>query len=191
MSEELRVVPGTLLAAWPDLVDPNFMHAVVLMCQHTEAGAYGLVVNRPTPLTTAELLSEHPDLGSCAFPVYLGGPVDHKSMQFVHTVPQTIPGGLSLDGRLWLGGDLDHLGRYLADDPAAAESTVRVFLGYAGWGAGQLEQELAGGSWLPAPLSIDAIFGRADQETVWREVVRSIGEDGLGLESQPPDPSWN
>ncbi len=191
MGEELKVVPGTMLAAWPDLVDPNFMHSVVLMCQHSDEGAYGLVVNRATEFTTDSLLPDHPTLGRVAFPVFYGGPVDHTSMQFVHTSPKAIPGGVSLDGRIWIGGELDALGEFLSADPEVARRSVRVFLGYSGWGQGQLEAELGTGSWLPAPLLIDAVFGDGDQEATWRQVVRSIGHEGDDLKNLPPDVSWN
>ncbi len=66
MHEELRVVPGTLLAAWPDLEDPNFRRAVVLMCHHNQEGAYGLITNRVAPMTVCDLLPDHPSLGSGA-----------------------------------------------------------------------------------------------------------------------------
>jgi putative transcriptional regulator len=190
MSGELRVEAGTLLAAFPDMLDPNFMHSVVLICQHNEQGAYGVITNRATKLTVADLLPSHATLASVRFPVFLGGPVDHSTLQFVHLVPERVPGGISIDGKLWLGGELDALGEYLRRDPAAAERNVRLFLGYAGWSAGQLERELEGRSWLPAPPSHDAIFGAAGEPT-WRRVVRSIGREGNELEQQPPDVSWN
>lgn len=190
MSEELRVVPGTLLAAWPDLEDPNFRRSVILMCHHNPEGAYGLIVNRPAEFTVSDLLPDHPTLGTSEFPVHVGGPVEPRGLQFVHTEPQAIPGGMSLDGRLWLGGELDALGDLIASDAARAHSGVRMFLGYSGWAAHQLEGELEGRSWLPAPLSLDAVFGDPDDET-WRRVVRSVGEVGEGLLNEPPDPSWN
>ena len=108
---ELSVAPGTLLAAWPDLRDPNFMHSVVLMCQHGESGAYGLVVNRPTELTVADLFPEHALLGELAFPVHLGGPVDHETLQFVHRVPDEIPGGLELGDGVFLGREVEQMHR--------------------------------------------------------------------------------
>ena len=188
--EELRVVPGTLLAAWPDLEDPNFRRSVVLVCHHDADGAYGLVVNRPAPVTTREILAEHPKLGGVAFPVHVGGPVDPRALQFVHVKPDAIPGGMSLDGRLWLGGELDALAAYVAADPEEARRSVRLFVGYAGWSGAQLESELASGSWLPAPLSLAAVFG-SPGENAWRSVVRSVGELGEGLLDGPPDPSRN
>lgn len=190
MPDDLLVEPGTLLAAWPDLMDPNFMHSVVAMCQHSSDGAYGMVVNRVTELSIGDLLPDHPMLGGLAFPVHLGGPVDHSTIQFLHTVPGEIPGGHGLDGKLWLGGELNALGRYLRADRERAEATVRIFLGYSGWGAGQLEHELAHGSWLPAPPSPAAVFGEPGEVT-WRRVVRSVGREGAELENLPPDVSWN
>ncbi len=187
---DLVVDPGTLLAAWPDLRDPNFMHTVVLMCQHSDEGAYGLVVNRKTDIVVKDLLPEHPTLARCEFPVHLGGPVDHATLQFVHALPKEIPGGFPMSDDLWLGGDIDALGEVLvAADPGPREK-VRVVLGYSGWGAGQLDVELAAGSWVPAAMDLEAIFD-GEPESTWRRVVSSIGPGGPALGSQPPDVSWN
>jgi putative transcriptional regulator len=185
--EELRLEAGTLLAAWPDLRDPNFMHTVVLMFQHSEQGAYGVVVNRPTEYKVKDLLPDHPLLGRSEILVHYGGPVDHASMQFVHRVPEAVPGGIPVAGDLWLGGDLDALGRYLLAEPEAARQNVRLFVGYSGWGAGQLEDELGTGSWLPFPFRIEPVFA-TDPASTWRRIVRDAG---AGLADLPPDVSWN
>ncbi len=188
--KELRVAEGGMLAAWPDLLDPNFMHSVVLICRHTEDGAVGLVVNRATEFTVASLFPRHELLGNLAFPVHLGGPVDHGTMQFVHTVPEAIPGGLPLVEGLWLGGTTESLARYLADDEQRALRTVRLFLGYSGWGEGQLESELSIGSWVPVPTDPSAVFAD-DGERTWRRVVASVDGSEAGLPDLPPDVSWN
>ena len=189
-AKDLNVESGTLLAAWPDMLDPNFMHSVVLLCQHTPEGAYGLITNHKTKYKLRDVLPDHPLLGKSDFPLHLGGPVDHTTMQFLHRVPQEIPGGLCLDGVLWLGGELEALASYVSRSPEEAAGTLRLFVGYSGWGAGQLDAELGMGSWIPAPPSLDAIFG-GEGEPTWRAVVRSIGEAGSDLENQPPDVSWN
>jgi putative transcriptional regulator len=186
---ELRTAPGTILAASPELLDPNFMHSVVLMCQHADEGAYGLVVNRPAEVTVDELLPDHPVLGRHAFPVFAGGPVGLDTLQFLHRAGDEIPGGLELQNGLWLGGDLDALAGLIAQDRDRARHTVRLLVGYAGWGAGQLDAELATGSWLPASLSIDLVF-EEDRQGTWRRAVRSIG-DAAWLADLPPDVSWN
>lgn len=189
-AKDFKVESGMLLAAWPDMRDPNFMHAVILVCQHSAEGAYGLVTNRLTKFRVKDLLRDHELLGESDFPIHLGGPVDHTTLQFLHVVPDRIPGGVSLDGRLWLGGELDALARFVRDEEEDARRSVRLFLGYSGWGAGQLEVELGLGSWIPAPPSMEAIFG-PEGEPTWRRVVRSVGDAGIDLEIQPPDVSWN
>jgi putative transcriptional regulator len=187
---QLRTEPGSFLAASPDLLDPNFMHAVVLMCQHADDGAYGLVVNRASSVTVDLLLPDHPVLGGLAFPVHTGGPVGLDTLQFLHRAEDEIPGGLPLSGGLWLGGDLDALAQVLAADPERAAERVRLVVGYSGWGAGQLDGELASGSWLPASLATELVFA-TDQQAVWRRAVRSIGGEATGLADLPPDVSWN
>ena len=190
MGEAIHLEAGTILAAWPDMLDPHFMHSVVLVCQHSEEGAYGIVTNRPTELTLRDLLPEHELLENSEFPVHLGGPVDHATMQFVHAVPDRIPGGIAIEDQLFLGGDLDALGVFLREDFERARGVVRVFLGYSGWGASQLDQELETGSWLLASPSLGAVFG-PEGEGTWRRVVRSTGQEGEDLQNHPPDVSWN
>ena len=185
---QLHAAPGTLLAASPDMLDPNFMHTVVLMARHTEEGAYGLVVNREAGLTVAELFPDHPHLGGSRFPVHWGGPVALDSMQFVHRAPEAIPDGVDLGGGVFVGGDFEALARFLTEREEAARERVRVLLGYSGWGKKQLDDELATGSWVPAPLEPALLF-QADQQRTWRRALKLIGEDGLA--QQPPDLSWN
>ena len=187
---ELRTEPGTLIAAAPDMLDPNFMHSVVLMCQHNEHGAYGLTVNRPASITVNVLMPDHPVLAKQAFQVFAGGPVGLDTLQFVHRIPERIPDGLELGSGLYLGGDLEALAQCIADQGKAAESQVRLIIGYSGWGEGQLEAELATGCWLPAPLDLESLF-EPDPQVSWRRVLRSLGRDTAGLVDLPPDVSWN
>ena len=88
------------------------------------------------------------------------------------------------------GGDLDALARYIEREPLEAQQHVRMLLGYSGWGAQQLESELASGAWLPAALQPDWPF-QTDGQGLWRRVLRSLGEHAQGLEDLPPDVSWN
>lgn len=187
---KLRAEPGTLLAASPDMLDRNFMHTVVLVAQHTEEGAYGLVLNRGAGITLDRVFPDHPLLGKVTLPVYWGGPVSLDTLQFLHRVPDAVPGGLDLGGGLYLGGDFEALTRYLAAVGEAAAQHVRLLLGYSGWGKKQLEDELAIGSWMPAPLAPELAFGD-DQQITWRRALALLGEEGQELAEQPPDVSWN
>ena len=179
MEEEHQVTPGMLLAAWPDMLDPNFMHGVILVCQHAPAGAYGVVVNRPSPNTTADLLGDHPVLGQVPFPVHVGGPVEPETMQFLHTVPDEVPGGTCLDGRIWFGGEIEGVARLISADFDRAKRCVRVLVGYAGWGlsANSFFQT----NTLQAERLIDAV--RAGAALTGDEVVFDVcsGTGVLGL----------
>lgn len=182
---------GAFLASAPSLLDPNFMHSVVLMLQHDSQGAVGLVFNREGEVTSCDLLPQHSAFGVIPFPVHIGGPVGSDTLQFVHTVPKKVPGGLHLGGGLFLGGGFDGLGDYIESVPLEeAQTKVRLILGYAGWAEGQLETELQTGSWLPAAQKPSIVFEK-DQLTSWRKVVRSIGPLAEGQENLPPDVSWN
>lgn len=183
-----HVEPGMLLAAWPDLLDPNFMHRVVLMGEHTEESAFGLVTNQATDVCLGDLFPDNELLAGSEFPVFCGGPVDSGSLHFVHTCPEEFPGSLELNAELALGGDLDGLAQFVSKHGMAAQSRLRVFIGYAGWGAGQLDLELEHGSWVPAPPSLEHTFGEAGERT-WRRVVRGMNLNDLAV--QPPDTSWN
>lgn len=187
---ELQTEPGSVIAAAPDMLDPNFMHTVVLMCQHTDQGAFGLVINRPAEVTVDVLMPDHPVLANERLPIFAGGPVGLDTLQFVHRAPDEIPGGIDLGAGLWLGGELDALSAFIAERRASAEEKVRLIVGYSGWGAGQLEGELATGTWLPAPVELDWIF-HSDPHATWRRVLRSLGREAEGLENLPPDVSWN
>jgi len=187
---ELRTEPGTVIAASPDLGDPNFMHSVVLMCAHGDQGAHGLVINRPAPLTIDKLLPQYARLAASRFPIHAGGPVGLDTLQFVHRVPDSIPGGYELGTGIFLGGDLEAVGHYVSRRGEAALRDLRMSLGYSGWSAGQLESELAGGSWLPSALEPDWLF-ESEPQGVWRKVLGRLGRHGAGLLDLPPDPTLN
>lgn len=185
----LRATPGTVLAASPELPDSSFSHSVLLICEHNDEGAFGLVFNRPAGLTVKQLFPEHPLSHACQLPVYQGGPVGMDTALFLHRRPDEIPGGEELAEGVFLGGEFEALVSLLHSEPEGVGSCIRLFVGYSGWGPGQLDDELRGGSWLPALLDPEVLFGEGE-ESAWRAVIRSIeGMDGLS--HLPPDSSWN
>jgi putative transcriptional regulator len=197
MAQDLHVATGTLLASAPDLLDPNFMHTVSVICEHTARGAYGMVLNKRSSITIDRLLPEHPILGRMPFPVAWGGPVENDTLQIVHRFPERIPGSYELALGLQLGGELDCVAELLQSDPSPeVQSGVRFVLGCAGWGPRQLDRELAGGSWVPLPLKTRLVFGMdrgrsEDQDETWQAALRSLGREGRDLASLPPDIGWN
>jgi putative transcriptional regulator len=185
-----------LLVATPELGDPNFDRSVVLLLEHTPEGAVGVVLNRPsgTPLTEAgtdwggwDAFAAPPDV------VFVGGPVARTAVIAVaRTIP---PGGSGVSPEdVKTDGFQPVLGDYvgivdLALEPQGVDA-VRLFAGYAGWGGGQLEAEIAAGGWfvldaLPSdPLS-------AEPEALWREVLRRQGGRLALFADCPSDPSMN
>ena len=174
-----------LLVAMPSLADPNFNQAVALICEHSaDKGALGLVVNKPLPMTLSEVLSqmrlEASDVAIGARSVLRGGPV-HKDRGFVVHRP----------GGQW---DSSHVvseqiqvttSRDVLEAMARGEGPRDAFiaLGYAGWGAGQLEQELLDNAWLSLPLDEKIVF-ETPFEDRWHAVWRRLGIDVARLSNQ-------
>jgi putative transcriptional regulator len=184
MSDETNLT-NQLLVAMPSLTDPNFAQSVALICEHSvDNGALGIVVNKPLPMTLSEVLAqmrlEASDVAIGARSVLRGGPV-HKDRGFVVHRP----------GGHW---DSSHVvseqiqvttSRDVLEAMARGEGPRDAFiaLGYAGWGAGQLERELLDNAWLSLPLD-EAIVFETPFEDRWHAVWRRLGIDVARLSSQ-------
>jgi putative transcriptional regulator len=181
--------PPVLLLAMPQVLDPFFHKSVVLLIHHEDEGSFGFILNRPTGIKVGEILKgmevhwEGPE-GSVA---YFGGPVrpqlgtvlfapgasDAQEEPAEPDSTSEVAPGLALTQHI---GDLAQLAE-------APPDRFRLFLGYAGWGEGQLVEEILRNDWLTAPVQSDLIFA-ADPATVWEDALRSVGVDPAAL------PSW-
>ena len=183
MADSLR---GKLLLASPTLLDPNFVRTVVLIAEHTEEGAMGLVLNRPAASTVSEAVPDLAWLTADDEQVYVGGPVAETAVIVLAEFDRPDMAGALVDGDLgFIGAD--------ADDPAALDGAVRrarVFAGHAGWGPGQLEGELEEEAWIVEPPLREEIFSE-DSEQLWAAVLRRKGREYALLSTMPPDPSVN
>ena len=176
---------ASLLIAMPQLQDPNFVRTVMMIVQHDEEGTFGLVLNRPVDMSARELcigLEMHWG-GDPEAPLHWGGPVQPHTgwMLFASDDLLGLPGlvreeATELGDGVFFAGSMAVL-RTIAE---WSRGDVRLFLGYAGWGPGQLEGEMAEGVWLTAPASREAIFDVAP-ESMWDYVVRSLGIDPATL----------
>jgi putative transcriptional regulator len=188
---------GRLLVATPALGDSNFERAVVLVLDHDEDGALGVVINRPTPVDVSEVLPVWQPLTTEPGVLFQGGPVALDSALGLALVP-----GVGEDEPLGWRRVVDRIGLVDLDVPpevlAAEVSRLRIFAGYAGWGAGQLEDELAEGAW----YVVDARLGGAGPDDVgdpfteqpaelWRSVLRRQGGDLAMVSTYLDDPSLN
>jgi putative transcriptional regulator len=188
VGDEAPLKPGMLLVATPQLVDPNFALTVVLLLDVDDDGALGVVLNRPTPVTVAEVLSDWSEVVAQPDVLFRGGPV-------------------STEGALAVGWLRDHddvpvgfrevsgaLGVVDLDTPVelidGSLSGMRIFAGYAGWGAAQLDGEIDEGSWYVVPAQPPDVF-REDPSDLWRDVMRRQPGELAWHSTRPVDPELN
>jgi putative transcriptional regulator len=186
MSESFQSIRGQLLLDGGKLRGSFFHRTVVLICQHDSEGAFGLVLNRPSQNKVGEaLIADLPDHFK-EQALFLGGPVQPEALSFLHSdlflpeasVMENVNLGHSLDDLMELG------------EAASSTQQVRLFAGYAGWTAGQLEDELKRDAWVTHPASAGLIFD-ADSESLWRRILRQKSWQHRLLADAPEDLSFN
>jgi putative transcriptional regulator len=184
----VEVRAGMLLVASPELLDPNFTDTVVLLLDADAEGAMGVVINRPSPVPVVAVLAGWSDIVTEPEVLFRGGPVSPEGALAVALLRDEydVPPGLRpVSGRLAI---VDLEGE--AGDIDGAVDGVRIFAGYAGWGAGQLEGEIEGGDWYVVPsLPPDAF--QADPTDLWREVMRRQPGELAWHVNRPADPELN
>lgn len=175
---------GLLLVAHPGLRDENFRRSVLHLSAHeARAGAFGLIINRPLGKTAAELLPEHDRSDLLAqTPVYLGGPVGHDQLSFAHVRWDAFAEKIELKHNL----SLEELAERADEEP----SSVRAFVGYAGWAGGQLESEWRQRSWVLVPPHAAAAQPGVG-EGLWLGIMSALGPTYKLLAAAPDDPSLN
>lgn len=168
---------GQLLIAMPTMEDQRFSHSVIYMCAHTEEGAMGLVLNRPVTGTTFEDLLKQLEVAPAppARKINLcdGGPIDGSRGFVLHTADWTTDGSLQVNNEVALTASLDVLKAIAAGEGPRAGLLA---LGYASWGAGQLDEEIVANAWLSAPASLDLVFD-GDHTTKWMRALASLRVD--------------
>jgi putative transcriptional regulator len=180
----VQSLKGQLLIAGPALLDPNFRRTVVLVGEHSEDGALGLVLNRSSETTVDEALPELVAIVDGVEQVHVGGPVQPSAIVVLADfVEPDRAGSLVLDSVGFLPSEVD-------PDELGELRRARVFAGYAGWGPGQLDGELEDGSWIVEPALPDDVF-TADPDELWSQVLRRKGGPFGVLALMPLDPSLN
>jgi putative transcriptional regulator len=166
-----RLEKGKFLVASRALVDPHFARTVVLLVEYSGDGALGVIVNRPTEVPLGEALPEVKELARRRDVIYLGGPVGRERMLVLLRTRNEPPEALRIFGRVFASGSLSALRASVTRGEG-----VRAYAGYAGWGAGQLDREVARGDWLIGPADADAVFAEHPTEVWDRLIERFTGE---------------
>ena len=184
MHEDVQVesLQGRLLIANGSLFGEEFRQTVILMAEHNEEGALGFVLNRPSAMEV-ELDSSVAQLPLIETRVYSGGPVQQEAVTVVAEFESPLPAAHIVFGSVGLP-------RFESDQAFEGIARAKVFAGYSGWGAGQLEGEIETGSWIVEPASVDVVFDM-DPDNMWREVLRKKGGEYALLSTMPYDPLSN
>lgn len=174
---------GYLLGAHPGLLDPNFSQSVVLLSAHSSSeGALGVIINRPTGNTLGALRADTESPLLQNLPVYQGGPVSTNEL-----ILAAWKWNLSEQNfRLFFGLDPDKLQELVREDPTIE---ARAFLGYSGWSAGQLEEEMRRYDWAVSPFTQH--FGKQSPQRLWRNLLQEVRPDWGPLADFPDNPSLN
>jgi putative transcriptional regulator len=176
---------GQLLLASPSLRDPNFERSVVLIGVHSDEGAMGVVLNRPSDVTVGEVAPQLEQTVDESERVFVGGPVQPGSIVFLAEFLDPEPAGVLVLGRIGFpapDAELDELSR--------VTGRVRVFAGFAGWGEGQLESEIADGDWIAHAALPEDVFSELPEQ-LWSSVLTRMGGSYALIARMPTDPSVN
>lgn len=164
-----------LLLSMPQLIDPNFARTVLLLCEHAPEGAFGLIVNRPSEIPAAAAVRLDPPVEQPNdLPLLLGGPVDPERGWILTAAEPEGVESRHVGAGLYVSASPELLRRVLSARPLPRRT--QVLAGYAGWGPGQLDAELAESAWLIMPVELDLIF-EIPAAASWEMAIRRLGAD--------------
>lgn len=188
MSDSLQ---GHFLLAADHLKDPNFFQSVILMLEHTEETAMGLIVNRPMAIPLQEALGEVIGDKEGQSPIFCGGPVERTSMFIMHNCADLASADRTICEGIYVSGSSDSFDQLLQESEATErERLFRVYCGYSGWSAGQLEQEIDRGDWLSIPATSAQVF-QSDPYELWEQCVQDLKVQHRILPHHVSDPEMN
>jgi putative transcriptional regulator len=183
---KLKPEKGRLLISEPFLPDPNFERTVVLLCEHNEEGSFGFVINKPSILKIAEVMEEASHLDDI---VFVGGPVQQDTLHFLHR-NTSITNAVKIQDDIYWGGDFQSLMTQL-NTSVIKPTDIRFYLGYSGWGQGQLESELQEDSWIVCDFVDDTLLFDTDPTVIWKKALDNMGGRFSVYSNYPVDPRLN
>lgn len=186
MTTNTDIEKGVILLAEPFMADPDFKRAVILICEHHPQGTLGFVLNKPTEFNIDELVEDFPEFDT---KIYYGGPVQTDRLHYLHNLGDLLSDSLQISEGVWWGGDFDEL-QFLIKSELVKPDNIRFFVGYSGWSAGQLMEEMGTGSWVTARMHANYAF-KSDPEKLWSQVMYNKGNVYEVLADLPEDEVMN
>ena len=183
---DMKPARGRILISEPFLQGYYFSRSIILITEHNKEGSMGVVLNKRLEVTASDLIKDFPledVLLRC------GGPVSPDRLYYIHSFGDVISGSIHIKGNLYFGGDFSNILELLNDAPALIKQ-ISFYVGYAGWAAGQLVEEIDENSWLVAELPEDQIL-TIRNEDAWKRVVSGLGKKYRNWMNYPQDPIMN
>jgi putative transcriptional regulator len=183
-----RIAPGKgkILVSEPYLPDPNFERTIILLCEHNDEGSFGFIMNKPSLAKLADVMQDLKDIDA---PVFIGGPVQQDTLHYIHRLSNLEESIEVMEGIYW-GGNFDQLVSLIETKQVAA-SDIKFFLGYSGWSAGQIEEELKDDSWIVSDKVNEELLFDIKAESMWQYALKRMGGRFSVYSNYPQDPRLN
>jgi len=183
----LKPAKGMLLVAEPSIIgDASFNRSVVLLAEHSESGSIGFILNKVLDFTLKDLI---PELNK-GFKIYNGGPVEQDNLYFIHKIPNLIPESIEISNGIYWGGNFEAI-KELILKGLITDKQIRFFLGYSGWDAEQLKEELNSNSWIVTPQKDAKYIIERPYRSFWKDKMVELGGNYILWANAPENPSYN
>lgn len=182
-----QIKKGTFLISTPEIDSGIFFRSIVLICEHSQNGSFGLIINKKLDLEIPEDIISLSNMANNHISIRAGGPVQTNQMMLLHDSDKILSQTMEICDGVYLGGDIQFLQESLSEE---AGPRVHLCFGYSGWGAGLLEREFLDGHWFLYPATKSDVF-HEPPESLWQKVLRKMGGKYASLSMIPEDLSLN
>jgi putative transcriptional regulator len=186
-SNNLPPRKGRILLSDPFLGDEYFERSVVYLCEHSKEGSFGFVLNNYIDIQLTQLNEKFPEM---MVKLSIGGPVEKETMYFMHTLGEQLKDSLLIDQNIYMGGDFEQLYKEVSLE-LLSQNKVRFFIGYSGWSAGQLQNEIKEHAWIVANVDNVAELMDVTIPDLWKHFMNKLGKKYQIMSDFPIDPSEN
>ncbi len=183
---KLKPEKGRLLISEPYLPDPNFERTIILLCENNEEGSFGFVLNKPSLARVSDVMDDIKGYEAAAM---VGGPVQQDTLHYIHRFP-ALEDSIEISRGIFWGGNFEKL-LFLLDTKQMAHNDIKFFLGYSGWTAGQLEEELKQDSWIVSDLVNEELIFDTAPDSMWKKTLTIMGGRYSVFSNYPKDPRLN
>lgn len=193
ISNQEQPTSGDILISNPIMGDPNFERSIIFLCEHSEQGSLGFVINKPAKVSLNEVVE---GFDNAPLPIYVGGPVEQNTLHFLYQTDgngplmEPLENSTQIGNEIYMGGSFEKLQELLSLYPLA-EDQIKFFIGYSGWSGGQLQKEIEENSWVVVKSpQVSNIFKNTNR-VHWKDMMSQLGGRYKMMSNYPVDPRLN